>query len=114
MVRPTAGSIGNDRSAAKRFAPAGLNINSIFYDARNDRIAIGKFKHFLLVLFIVLSIIIDEFDPVLVVVFAGLLTIWAPRLCINNQRHFRNSLPIYKITKYEVSSKFRSERSLPT
>lgn len=96
-----------NRSTAGRIAPTRLDIGPILYDAGNDHIAAGKFEHFAPSDAIVLRIILDELDTICVVMITSFLAIGTTRLRINNQRHFRNLLLVYKIV-YQMRLNLRN------
>jgi hypothetical protein len=87
FVRLTAGSIGVDRSATRRVAPAGTDVRTILYDARYGQVAARKIEHFTLSLLIVLSVKFGERYPKSVVMIAGLLAIRTARFCVHYYRH---------------------------
>lgn len=96
-----------DRSTAGRIAPTRLDINPILYDAWNDHIAAGKFKHFAPSHAIVLRIILDELNTICVVMITSFLAIGTTGLRINKQRHFRNPLLVCKIV-YQMRLNLRN------
>ena len=75
------------RSTAERIAPSGLNILSVFDDARNGWIAVGILEHLSAKSFIRLRVAIDESDALRIVMLTRLLAVRTTWFGVDNQRH---------------------------
>ena len=78
-----AGLIMN-RSTARRVAPTGTNVFTVFHNARDGRIASGIREHLRAARFVVLSVVIDKRNTFLVVELTSLLAVRTSRLGIND------------------------------